>query len=259
MIDIASNNQAFRKRVIRFFDSPKRSDVLSFIRRLSSVGEVLVFGGLLRDIALFGAKGFNSDIDLVVDCSVDALADFFAGGELGYVTNKFGGYRLEVGGWTVDVWPIRETWAFKCAGVVYVGRESLLLTTITNWDSVAYSFRDGQIISDPSYLECLNSGELDVVLIDNPNSVGVLTRVIKAICDKHARVLMPRLLGYLKQELPKWTASDIVAAQEKMLGKIYLSQDEYYGFRDEIFSLKEDLFGSSVSVKGRNLSFVFDD
>ncbi|MCQ3000763.1 hypothetical protein NLO98_13500 [Pseudomonas syringae] len=259
MIDIAVNEQAFKKRIVRFFDSSKRSEVLSFITHLSHVGEVLVFGGLLRDIALFGSKGFNSDIDLVVDCSVEGLKAFFDGGKHAFKRNKFGGYRLEVGGWTVDVWPIRETWAFKHTPITYVGRESLLLTTITNWDSVIYSFKDKKIISSSCYLDCIRYGELDIVLTDNPNEAGVLMRVIKAICDKHAKVLMPRLLGYLKQELPKWQASQIVKAQEELLGKVYLSDVEFYSFRDEIFSLKEDLFGSFLLAKGRNLSFVFDD
>lgn len=258
MIDIAVNEQAFKKRVIRFFDSAKRVGVSNFVKHLSSVGEVLVFGGLLRDIALFGTKGFNSDIDLVVDCSAECLERFFLEGERQFIKNKFGGYRLEAGGWTIDVWPIRETWAFKYASVAYVGRESLLLTTITNWDSVVFSFKDKKIISRPCYLDCLRLGELDVVLTDNPNKAGVLMRVIKAICDKRAKILMPRLLSYLKQELPKWTASQIVTAQEDLLGRVYLSDVEFYSFRDEIFSLKEDLFGSYILVKGRNLSFVFE-
>lgn len=259
MIDIAVNNQSFKKRIVRFFGSSKRAEVLDFIRHLSDVGEVLVFGGLLRDIALFGAREFNSDIDLVVDCSVDRLASFFSRSSLRFHRNKFGGYRLEVGGWTVDVWPIRETWAFKSNHIVYSGRDSLLFTTITNWDAVAFSFKDKKIISSPSYLECLRLGELDVVLTENPNEDGVLMRVIRAICDKRAQILMPRLVKYLKQELPKWTSIQIAEVQEKMLGKIYLSQAEFYNFRDEIFSLEEDLFGSPVSIKGRNFSLVFED
>lgn len=259
MIDIAANNQAFKKRVVRFFDSQKRADVIDFIKRLSDVGEVLVFGGLLRDIALFGAKDFNSDIDLVVDCSVGSLAVFFSREIEEFHRNKFGGYRLEVGGWTVDVWPIRETWAFKNNYVSYTGRDSLLLTTITNWDAVAYSFKEKKIISSSSYLECLRLGELDIVLADNPNEAGVLMRVIRAVCDKHARILMPRVVKYLKQELPKWSADEIAATQDKVLGRIYLSRQDFYNFRDEIFSLKEDLFGSQVLIKGRNFSLPFDE
>lgn len=259
MIDIAVNNQSFKKRVVRFFGSSKRAEVLELIERLSVFGEVLVFGGLLRDIALFGAKGFNSDIDLVVDCSVDRLASFFSEGELVFNRNKFGGYRAEVGGWTIDVWPIRETWAFKHGCVAYNGRESLLLTTITNWDAVIFSFKDKRIMSNPFYLDCLRRGELDIVLTENPNKAGVLIRVVRTICDKRAKVLMPRLLKYLKQELPKWTSSQIASAQEELFGKVYLSRIEFCNFRDEIFSLEEDLFGSPVLIKGRNFSFIFED
>ncbi|MCQ4262139.1 hypothetical protein CXK91_14730 [Stutzerimonas stutzeri] len=258
MIDIAANRQAFKKRVIRFFESPKRSDVANFIGRLSSLGEVLVFGGVLRDIALFGAKKFNSDIDLVVDCSVTDLSDFFAAENAVFNRNKFGGYRVEVGGWAVDVWSIRETWAFKHGYVLYEGRESLLLTTVMNWDAVAFSFKDKQIISCPAYLDCLRMGELEVVLTENPNQVGVLIRVIRAICDKRAKILMPRVLKYLKRELPRWTSGQVVAAQIELFGKIYLSEFDFYTFREEILSLREDLFGSPVSLKGRNLSLAFD-
>lgn len=258
MIDIAANRQAFKKRVIRFFESPKRSDVAQFIRRLSFYGEVLVFGGVLRDIALFGARNFNSDIDLVVDCSAKELSIFFSEEDSIFSINKFGGYRVEVGGWAVDVWPISETWAFKSGYVPYKGRESLLLTTVTNWDAVAYSFKDRKIISSASYLDCLRLGELEVVLTENPNKAGVLIRVIRAICDKRAKILMPKVLTYLKCELPKWTSSQIVAAQHALFGKVYLSAVEFYNFRDEVLSLQEDLFGSPVLIKGRNFSLVFE-
>ena len=259
MIDIADNNQALKKRVVRFFDSPKRADVLEFVKGASTVGEVLVFGGLLRDIALFGVKNFNSDIDLVVDCSSVRLFSFFDECVYKFKRNKFGGYRVEIGGWTVDVWPMRETWAFKNGYVTFENRESLLQTTITNWDAIAFSFEDKQIVAAGSYLECLKIGELDIVMEYNPNPVGVLMRIIRSICDRQARILMPRLVKYLKQELPKWSASQIVNAQINILGKIYLSEIEYYNFRDEVFSLEEDLFGSSVLLKGRNFSLPFTE
>ena len=259
MINIADNNQSLKKRIIRFFESPKRSDVFDFIQGASSLGEVLVFGGLLRDIALFGGKNFNSDIDLVLDCSPEQLFSFF--NECVYLSrrNKFGGYRVEVGGWTVDIWPIRETWAFKQGYVFFKNRESLLLTTITNWDAIAFSFKDRKIIARPSYLECLKLGELEIVMERNPNPIGVLMRVIRSICDRQAKILMPKLVKYLKQELPLWSAQEIVETQENMLGKIYLSEIDFYNFRDEIFSLKEDLFGSSVLIKGRNFSLAFNE
>ncbi|KWT14391.1 hypothetical protein [Pseudomonas savastanoi] len=81
-------------------------------------------------------------------------------------------------------------------------------------------------------------GELDIVLADNPNSASVLMRVIKAVCDKRAKILMPRMLGYLKEELPKWTANQVLDAQEEFLGRVYLSATEFYNFRDEVFSLR---------------------
>ncbi|AZE06701.1 hypothetical protein [Pseudomonas chlororaphis] len=230
---------------------------MSLINGLSTQGEVLVFGGLLRDIALYGVRNFNSDIDLVVDCPLAVLSSFFNSSRYIVEQNKFGGYRLAVGGWTVDVWTIRETWAFKSGHVEYVGRDSLLFTTITNWDSIIFSFKDGKLISFPRYLESLRLGEIEVILTENPSELGVLMRVIKSICDKRAKVLMPRALKYLKVELGRWNSSQLVSAQKQSLDRVYLSEKELEAFRLDIFSLREDLFGSPLSIKGGNFNLKF--
>lgn len=77
MINVASNKSALKKRIVRFFDAPKRSELRRFILELSELGEVIAFGGVVRDIALYGIKGFDSDIDLVVNCPPKSLASFF--------------------------------------------------------------------------------------------------------------------------------------------------------------------------------------
>ena len=43
------------------------SSFLDFVSDSMPDGDVYIFGGILRDLALFGKKGFNSDIDLVVE------------------------------------------------------------------------------------------------------------------------------------------------------------------------------------------------
>ena len=108
MIATANNLNTLKKRVLRFFESPKRAEVKHLVRVLSKGGEVLVFGGLLRDIALYGGDSFNSDIDLVVDCSPAMLFDFFEKAAPSAKKNHFGGYRVKVGGWSIDVWPIKK-------------------------------------------------------------------------------------------------------------------------------------------------------
>lgn len=258
MIAIASNLEALKKRVIRFFDSPKRLEVKNFIRILSGSGEVLVFGGLLRDIALYGGGEFNSDIDLVVDCSSETLFDFFQRRGALSGRNHFGGYRVKVGGWSIDVWPMRETWAFASGNVEFVDRRSLLLTTITNWDSVAFSFMDNALLSDFYYVDSLKRRELDVILVENPNRIGALLRVLKLVFDKQVEVLLPKALMYLKDGFSEFSSADLFRFQIKAFNKIYFSERELESFRIEILSLDPSLFGRSICLKGTTFDIGFD-
>lgn len=227
------------------------------MRTLSSIGEVYVFGGLVRDIALFGGRNFNSDVDLVVDCSQADLDCLFSACGSSARKNKFGGYRTVLDGWSVDVWAVGETWAFKAGLVEYLGVESLLATTVTTWESVLFCFRTKKIISSDDYLGSLNRGELDVVLVNNPNRLGVLLKLLKAICDKRAQIVMPRALEYLKAELTGYTSAYLELAQKNAFGKVYIDRLSIDELKRQVKDMNFDLFGSVVNVKGSNLSIKF--
>jgi predicted nucleotidyltransferase len=250
MTSVAKNKSALKKRVVRFFHSPKRSELKQLTSDLSKIGEVIAFGGVIRDIALYGAKNFNSDIDLVVNCSPESLAIFFQLSHKNYEKNKFGGYRTATRNWTVDVWPLEKTWAFENNKVEFISRESLLRTTITNWDAIAYSFKDGAILCQNDYFHIIKIGEIDLVLECNPNNAGVLLRTLRSIFDGRANKIMPKALSYLKKELRQRTCSEIYALQQKMFGKEFFTESDIERLRQEINVLDENLFGSEVHPKG---------
>ena len=80
---------------------------------------VLLFGGMLRDLSLVGNVGFKSDIDLVIDTEEDESLDYLLK-TYSAKRNKFGGYRLCLSKWKVDIWMLKSTWAFR-EGYVKVG------------------------------------------------------------------------------------------------------------------------------------------
>ena len=92
---IARHKDVLKKRVRRFFESPpyERRAVAQVTRELGEVAEVYVFGGLLRDLALYGGANFSSDVDIVVvpheGAAIEAIAKKFQ-----FKKNRFGGYRL---------------------------------------------------------------------------------------------------------------------------------------------------------------------
>jgi predicted nucleotidyltransferase len=100
--------------------STAANSVAEFLNLVSASvpdGDVYLFGGVLRDLALYGKKGFKSDIDLVVEGDWSDLVSYID--HIGARKNKFGGYRLIVGEWPVDIWNAEETWAIKQGHVAY--------------------------------------------------------------------------------------------------------------------------------------------
>lgn len=256
MISVAKNENALKKRITRFFETPKNIEVRQLIIELSTLGEVIAFGGVIRDLALYGAKSFNSDIDLVVDCSAEKLDTYTTSAKKRFSRNKFGGYRIETRNWIIDLWPLKKTWAFENANIRPITREGLLLTTITNWDAVAYSFKDKKILCNENYIETLNKGELDIVLASNPNDSSVLLRTLRAIFDNRTKKIMPKALLYLKTELIERSDIEIIDLQKKMFRKEFFSQEDIKKLRDDIVNSRLDLFGSKISTKGTTKTLI---
>ena len=61
--------QLLDKKIRYFLNSHHRgrAEVRKTLAELRLHGRLALVGGMLRDIALFGNAGFNSDLDLVID------------------------------------------------------------------------------------------------------------------------------------------------------------------------------------------------
>lgn len=195
-------------------DSTPGRSVGEFIGFLSDAvpdGNIYLFGGMLRDIALMGVLGFSSDIDLVVDGSWDACVGYL---ELrGARKNKFGGYRLVIAGWPVDIWDAKETWAIKQGHVAYNGISSLTDTTVLNWDAILMNWRTKNIVARNGYLADLGDRRLDVVLKENPNPLGMAVRVFRHLCLKDARQITPQAAEYLSDCTGRYSYGELVASE----------------------------------------------
>jgi hypothetical protein len=170
-------------------------------------GDVYLFGGILRDLALLGQRGFVSDIDLVVEGDWGHCVAYLQ--SLGARRNKFGGYRFEVAGWPVDIWNASETWAIRQGLVSYSGIASLARTTILNWDAILMNWRTRCFIHRPNYLEELRARALDIVLEENPNPLGMVTRVFRHLCLKDARRVTAKAARFLASATTRFHFQEI--------------------------------------------------
>ena len=196
---LVTNRHQLRQRLVRFFEvrtlAERRNlsdEVLPFFGKL---GDAVIIGGMPRDIAMRGFRGFRSDVDLVLRPNdypryVDAVI------ALGAVRNRFGGYGLRLAGWNVDVWALEDTWA-RQANHRRVDRfEDLLECTFFDSDAVLYAVSTRKVIARPGYLERLNKGVLGINLEANPNQKGSAVRAIRRAINWNFR-LSARLATYV--------------------------------------------------------------
>lgn len=165
------------------------SSLRQHLTRLEELGEVAVFGGFLRDMTLFGASGFRSDVDIVIDCSPTALDEEvrvgFAGSDVHQ--NKFGGYRVRHNQDQLDIWPLCRTWAIREKHAPESLKE-LPSTTFFNWDAILYASRTGELRHADDYFETVHARLLDLNLRPNPNPLGMCVRTLRMMRRTNAKL-----------------------------------------------------------------------
>jgi len=177
--------------VSRFFrhnGSPWKEPILGVLNELrKSNVQAVVFGGTLRSLLVSrifeGKLGRPRDVDVVVaGISVSALEEQF--NDIVARRNRFGGLQLKRGSWTFDVWPLRDTWAFRQDGNDAGSFADLPSTTVFNIEAIAVEAwpkrgRPRAIFSgDDQFFEGILSKTIE---LNRPNTAFPELTVVRAV------------------------------------------------------------------------------
>lgn len=227
----STTRRRFRKRLNRFFNSSRKVKV-SVNQTLGEIGirlpDSVIFGGMLRDLALAGSAGFSSDIDIVTTAPVGELELSIS--RFSPQKNRFGGYRFVAEGCSFDIWRLEDTWAVRKGMVVTSDFEGLLRTTFFNLDAIAYHLTKKKILVQPEYFTMLESKVLDINLEANPNPAGMAARALRVVQFKDVS-LSQRLCEYILQH------ADISGLGEGSRSALRLLHDFFSSGRKGVFRL----------------------
>ena len=239
-------------------DEPFKSPT-DFINNLSKTfpsTEIYLFGGLLRDLAIFGRKGFSSDIDIVIDGDCQNFFEYIS--TLGATLNKFGGYRLNVAGWPVDIWNARHTWAIAQGFVRYDSIESLTKTTILNWDAILMNWRSRELICEKNYIDSIKKRKMDVVLLHNPNPKGAAVRVFRHLCLKDAKSITEATAQYLASSTKLYQLQDLKSYELYSYSNSFIEPSIYEFFKKirelEDLAIRDRFTAASRSLLERGIA-----
>ena len=255
MTSTVRNRNALSKRIGRFLDRERARDqaLADLITRMTAHGRLYLYGGILRDIALYGIDEFRSDIDIVYVGGRPSF-DIAQGLDVPIERNRFDGLRIRTERWLVDLWEARKTWAFQQGLREYESIESLLDTTITNWESILYRVDGGRLICKDSYFEDLHKGYLDVVFDANPNVLGMYIRLVRTCASKDVHTLSRRAAQIIGEALLTHSFEEMSAYEKVHYSSSYISKETY----DYLHQGIQNSEGSLVNLGGKQELLPFD-
>ena len=254
MAQPARNASDLKRRVKRFLDKEREEDALlaRLLDYLSQHTSVYLFGGVLRDIALYGISELNTDIDLVCE---DSLHDIELSNEgIEVIRTKLGGFRTKTDHWMVDFWAVGDTWAFRNNIIEYQCIDSLLNTTITNWESILYGVADRRLLFREDYFRDINDLYLDIVLEANPNPLGMIVRIIRAYAYKDASELSIKAASRIEQALDQYTFRELSSYEKSHFNQGYIDQFLYDDLKSNRLIRERDMLPVVLNKAERQAS-----
>ncbi|MGD8786941.1 MAG: hypothetical protein PVJ60_05915 [Phycisphaerales bacterium] len=155
-------------------------------------------GGAVRNMLLCN-NSIPRDLDIIFGyVSKKQLGALFPS----YVKGKtnLGGLKLQVKDWSIDMWPIQETWAFKEGKVTGKGFSDYPKITFLNVDAIAIQLfskrRQKREIYSKGFFEAITEKTIELNFEENPAPAECIVRALR-IANQFKFVIGPRLARYM--------------------------------------------------------------
>lgn len=180
---IARDEKILKRRVEDYLWRDNSKTVLALrqvlLEEFGDFEKVSIFGGMIRDIARNGKRGFRSDVDLVIDAPAEKVKEL--ANRLAAKPNLFGGFGYTSTRWEIDFWALETTWAHKHGHIKASSIDDLMEGTFFDWDAAHYDIKSRKLHFQSGYLERIRSRTLGVNLIKTPSAVGNAVRAVRRV------------------------------------------------------------------------------
>lgn len=205
----------------------KNQQTLEFVEELSSVGDLLFFGGSIRDICLSpNNPPFPRDFDIAINFKnknkFETIINKYENRK-----NRFGGYKFRVANVEFDVWDLEKTWAFNNTDLK-ASEENLAKSVYLNIDGIVYNYNNFKVYDD-LFKNSIKNRKLDVNLEINPQVELNLLRAL-VFKEKYEEDYQLSFSNKLKKIFKKHLSNELVDSlyhlQDTHYKKIYLSKEK---------------------------------
>ena len=203
-IRIQELEKKLRRRVNCFMSDSSayglpRKSILQTIRE--SAQRAFLCGGAVRDIMLSTTRNslVPRDLDIVLGyADLNGVADSFVDSVKRW--NCYGGVSIQIKDWSLDLWRLSETWAFKKKHVDINGFSDFPKTTFLDIEAVAVELfakkgRKREIYSK-GFFEAILKRTIEINLEDNPNPTMSIVRAL-SVAKKLKFAIGRKLANYI--------------------------------------------------------------
>ncbi|NCI48325.1 hypothetical protein GWC95_00225 [Sediminibacterium roseum] len=233
---------------LAFYDylmQTEKPEVMDSIVRVSKKTRVFIFSGVIRNFFL-GERN-NRDIDIILENEIDLL-EIFADAEIH--KNSFGGYKIFYHKTTIDLWYLKQTWAFQndhFPTFSFNLEAKIPDTAFFNFSSAVYSFNDKTFYYTDDFVRFLRDREIDFVYKKNPNPKLCVVNTLY-YSDKYKLNIKDRLKKFIF-ELYNENDKDYQSVQLRHFGIVIYPNDVIEHRLETIFDYKKRGKGKTINRK----------
>lgn len=192
----------------------------NFIMNLMNCYDLYLFGGGVRDILNNNLEHVR-DLDFVIKSknNEEINLENYIPNNITFKKNRFNGYKIYFDNLIIDIWDIKNTWAFK-SNLLDDSVENLLDSVYLNIDSLLYYLNENKYVNncDKTYKKIK---QLDIILEKTPCEK---LNLLRAIIYKNKYSL--KMSHKLKEKFYKYVYSN----KEDLINEFMKLQKEHYNY-----------------------------
>lgn len=181
-------------RFYKYLHDLIQDDIIDKLDSLSLKTDVYLFSGIIRNYFL--KIYLKRDIDIVIGQEID-IGEEFKG--LPINLNSFGGYKINYPSGPLDLWFIKDTWAFQHyqKTLDFQLEKAIPNTAFFNFSAIIFSFNKQQFYYSNHFVKFLKDKKLDYVYGYNANYPLCVVNTFY-YADKYSLKISERLMNYIR-------------------------------------------------------------
>jgi hypothetical protein len=232
-LQIESLKRTLRDRLSEFVSDKsawRYHPVYGVLRTIYQYGKpAFLCGGAVRDILLHGRKSAPRDLDIILEYlsenQVESLLKTYKSRR-----TKFGGISIKVIDWSLDIWPLMETWAFKEQLVRGICFADFPKTTFFDIDAIAIELftKRGRMrkIYSKGFFEAILNKTIDINFEENPYPAVCIVKSLANALRFRFR-LGRRLAEYIIKHSEQIDAEEMATIYQTRYQDMMLSAEKF--------------------------------